>query len=66
METDRPSQNNPAREYRRDEDSGEEHYLLCGTRDQALVQPLGLLLREALGLVVPHQSPLDLDMRGIK
>lgn len=30
------------------------------------MQPLGLLLRETLGLVVPHQSSLDLDRRGIK
>lgn len=58
--------NDPACQYWRDKDGGEEDYLLCGTRDQALVQPLGLLLRETLGLVVPHQSSLDLDKRGIK
>lgn len=55
-----------------DEDSGcvcvwgEEGYLLGGARDQALVQPLGLLLGETLGLVVPHQSSLDLDKRRIR
>lgn len=44
----------------------EEGYLLGGARDQALVQPLGLLLGETLGLVVPHQSSLDLDKRRIR
>lgn len=35
-------------------------YLLSGAGHQALVQPQGLLLREALRLVVPGQSALDL------
>lgn len=45
---------------------GLKGYLFGGARDQALVQPLGLLLRESLGLVVPHQSSLDLDERRIR
>lgn len=38
----------------------DERYLFGRARHQALVKPQGLLLREALGLVVPHQSALDL------
>lgn len=39
-------------------------YLFGGARHQALVQSQRLLLREALGLVVPHQGALDLRGRG--
>lgn len=35
-------------------------YLFGSAGDQALMQPQSLSLREALSLVVPHQSALDL------
>ena len=35
-------------------------HLFSSAGDQALVQAEGLFLREALSLVVPEQSPLDL------
>lgn len=37
-------------------------YLLCAAGHQALLQPEGLLLGARLGVVVPHQAPLDLKM----
>lgn len=61
VETERPDRTGPDR---RCGGGGGWGYLLGGAGDQALVQPLGLLLREALGLVVPHQSSLDLDKGG--
>lgn len=38
----------------------DEPYLFGGAGDQALMEPQSLSLREALSLVVPHQSTLDL------
>lgn len=37
-------------------------YLLGAAGHQALLQPEGLLLRAGLGVVVPHQAPLDLEI----
>lgn len=37
-------------------------YLLGAAGHQALLQPEGLLLGTRLGVVVPHQAPLDLEM----
>lgn len=39
-------------------------YLLGAAGHQALLQPEGLLLGARLGVVVPHQAPLDLEMTG--
>lgn len=39
-------------------------YLLGAAGHQALLQPEGLLLGACLGVVVPHQAPLDLEMMG--
>lgn len=39
-------------------------YLLGAAGHQALLQPEGLLLGTRLGVVVPHQAPLDLEMTG--
>lgn len=39
-------------------------YLLGAAGHQALLQPEGLLLRARLGVVVPHQAPLDLETTG--
>lgn len=39
-------------------------YLLGAAGHQALLQPEGLLLRACLGVVVPHQAPLDLETMG--
>jgi hypothetical protein len=37
-------------------------YLLGAAGHQALLQPESLLLGACLGVVVPHQAPLDLEM----
>lgn len=39
-------------------------YLLGAAGHQALLQPEGLLLGARLGVVVPHQAPLDLEIMG--
>lgn len=41
----------------------DERYLFGSACDQALVQPQSLSLGETLGLVVSHQSTLDLCSR---